>query len=94
MMALLVAITGLCILDALFTLLYIQRGGSELNPLMDAAISAGVVPFLAVKCGLTLLGIAFLCLHKNFRFVKAILVGVLVLYTALFGYHVYLSTVV
>ena len=92
MMALLIAIIGLCILDALFTLLYIQRGGGELNPLMDAAIDAGVFPFLALKCGLTLVGMAFLCLHKNFRFVKAILTGVLLLYIALFGYHVYLST--
>ncbi|MEN8149480.1 MAG: DUF5658 family protein, partial [Planctomycetota bacterium] len=42
MMAALVAIMVLCVLDALFTLLYLQRGGSEVNPIMAAAIETGV----------------------------------------------------
>ena len=93
MMAALVLIVGLCVLDALFTLLYIQRGGSELNPVMAAAIEVGVVPFLAVKNGLTILGILFLCVHKNFRFVRPLIAGVLLLYVALLAYHLYLTTI-
>ncbi len=91
LMAAFVAIVGLSLLDALFTLLYLQRGGTELNPFMRSAIDLGVVPFVLIKCGLTFLGIAFLCLHKNFRFVKPLIGGVLGVYTALLGYHIYLA---
>ena len=94
MLGILVAIFFLCRLDAIFTLLYIQRGGAELNPVMRAAIDAGVIPFFLLKCGLTLPGIVFLCIHKNFRHVRAILVGVLLVYTALFGYHLYLAALI
>jgi hypothetical protein len=88
-----VVIIGLCVLDALFTLLYLQRGGSEANPLMAVAIEIGVLPFLAIKCGLTTIGVLFLCLHKNFRWVKPLMIGVLSMYAALLGYHVYLTIV-
>ncbi|MHC4471356.1 MAG: DUF5658 family protein, partial [Planctomycetota bacterium] len=60
--AILVAVFSLCVLDAVFTLLYIQAGGGELNPFMALAIEAGVLPFFLVKCGMTLPGIAFLCI--------------------------------
>ena len=93
-MASLMLIAGLCVLDALFTLLYLQRGGAELNPLMDAAIRAGVAPFIIIKCGLTFAGITFLCLHKNFRFVRAIILAVLILYVALMGYHYYVASLI
>jgi len=91
MMAALVTIMVLCVLDALFTLLYLQRGGSELNPIMAAAIRMGVGPFLAIKNGLTILGVLFLCLHKNFRHVKPVIAGVLGLYLLLLLYHLYLT---
>jgi hypothetical protein len=93
MMAGLVSIVVLCVLDALFTLLYLQRGGSELNPIMAAAIEVGVVPFLMIKNGLTILGVLFLCLHKNFRFVRPLISGILILYVLLLLYHLYLTTV-
>ncbi|MEN8150429.1 MAG: DUF5658 family protein, partial [Planctomycetota bacterium] len=60
---------------------------------MAAAIETGVVPFLLIKNGLTILGVLFLCLHKNFRHVKPVIVGVLVLYLLLMLYHAYLTTV-
>ena len=60
---------------------------------MAAAIDAGVVPFLLIKNGLTILGVLFLCLHKNFRLVKPLIGGILVLYLLLLGYHLYLTTV-
>jgi hypothetical protein len=94
MMIALVMILGLCILDALFTLLYIQRGGTELNPVMALALESGVMTFLTIKIGLTIAGILFLCLHKNFRLVRPLIGGVLVLYTLLLGYHLYLAVYV
>jgi hypothetical protein len=93
-MGVLVFIAGLCVLDALFTLLYLQRGGAEMNPLMDAAIRAGVIPFILIKCGLTFAGITFLCLHQNFRFVRLLMLTVLTLYVALMGYHYYVASLI
>ncbi|MCU0724235.1 MAG: DUF5658 family protein [Planctomycetes bacterium] len=91
--AVLAGILILCVLDAVFTLLYLQKGGGELNPLMRRAIEAGTGPFIAIKCGLTIAGILFLALHKNFRFVKGLIAGVLGFYLLLLGYHLYLASV-
>ena len=43
---------------------------------------------------MTLPAILFLCIHKNFRHVRGILFAVLLIYTALFGYHLYLAALV
>ena len=37
--------------------------------------------------------VLFLCVHKNFRLVKPLIVGILVLYSLLLLYHLYLTTV-
>jgi hypothetical protein len=92
--AALVAIGALCALDAIFTLLYLQRGGSEANPLMDRLIDCGPFTFVLVKCGITNLGLLVLCLHKNFRHVKSVIAALLVLYAALLLYHLYLAAAV
>lgn len=92
--AVMVAVGLLCALDAVFTLLYLQKGGSEANPVMDALIRQGPVVFVLVKCAVTNAGLAVLTLHKNFRLVKPVILGLLVLYGALFGYHLYLAATV
>ncbi len=90
--AALVAIGLLCALDAVFTLLYLQKGGGEANPLMAALIDgAGPRPFLVLKCAVTNVGLIVLCLHKNFRFVKPVIMALLGVYSALFAYHIYLA---
>jgi hypothetical protein len=92
--AALVAVGVLCALDAVFTLLYLQKGGSEANPVMAEVIEWGPRTFVLIKCGVTNLGLMVLCLHKNFRFVGAVISSILAMYTALFLYHLYLSAVV
>ena len=89
----LVSIGLLCAVDAVFTLLYIQRGGSEANPIMDFVIGRGPTTFILVKCGITNVGLLILCLHKNFRYVKAVIAFLLVVYSLLFVYHLYLASV-
>lgn len=90
----LVTIGLLCALDAVFTLQYIQKGGGEANPLMEQLIEFGARPFILVKCGITNIGLIVLCLHKNFRFVKAVIAVLFVIYAILFLYHLYLIAVV
>jgi hypothetical protein len=56
----------LCCADAYFTLLLLQRGAVEINPVMDALIRANVHGFLNVKIIWTAVAVVFLVLHKNF----------------------------
>jgi hypothetical protein len=74
-------------LDALFTLLHLEGGGREVNPLMDLALDAGVSWFLGLKIGLTGLGVVFLAIHQNFRLSRLALHGVALAYSALLAYH-------
>jgi hypothetical protein len=90
--AALVAIGVLCALDAVFTLIYVQRGGGEANPVMDVLMHrTDPTTFTVVKCVITNIGLLVLCLHKNFRFVKPVIGALLVIYVALFAYHIYLA---
>lgn len=89
------AIGVLCALDAVFTLLYLQKGGGEANPVMAALIDgAGPTYFVVLKCAVTNLGLVVLCMHKNFRFVKPVIAALLFVYSALFLYHIYLAATV
>lgn len=94
LVAALVAISALCALDAVMTLLYIQKGGSEANPVMAAVIEWGPRPFLILKCVVTNLGLVILCLHKNFRYVKAVINTLLAIYSLLLVYHLWLAATV
>jgi hypothetical protein len=63
--AAIVVILFLSVLDALFTLLLLQHGAVEINPVMAFYIDVGPYAFLAVKYGLTSLGVVFLLLFRN-----------------------------
>jgi len=91
-----VTIGVLCALDAVFTLLYLQKvPGGEANPIMAALIDgAGPTYFVLLKCAITNVGLVVLCMHKNFRFVKPVIAALLAVYTALFMYHIYLAATV
>lgn len=94
LVAVMVAIAVLCALDAVLTLLYLQKGGTEANPVMAEVIEWGPRIFIVVKCGITNLGLLVLCLHKNFRYVRGVITAILGVYTALLVYHMYLTTLV
>jgi hypothetical protein len=57
----------LSILDAIFTFVYLENGGSELNPLMREIIHSNFQSVLIIKS----LGVGlmawFLAIHQNFR---------------------------
>jgi hypothetical protein len=75
------------ILDALLTLLYIERGGGEANPVMAVAIDFGMTAFVSVKMALTIFGIGLLTLHQNFRLGLRGLYSVTIIYLVLLAYH-------
>ena len=70
-----------------------KKEPAELNITTFLNLMVVLVPFLLIKNGLTIVGVLFLCLHKNFRLVKPLITGVLILYVLLLFYHLYLTTV-
>jgi hypothetical protein len=74
-------------LDALFTLLYIQQGGSEANPIMALALNYGITAFVGLKMGLTGLGALLLAIHEHSWFSWRSLQALALTYTILLLYH-------
>ena len=62
---LIVLILLLSVLDAFFTLLLIDHGAVELNPLMAFYLNIGPTPFVVVKYCLTSLSIFVLLVYSN-----------------------------
>jgi hypothetical protein len=55
------------VMDALFTMICIQRGGSELNPFMRLALSYGPETFFTTKMILTIIPAVVLAYLSRFR---------------------------
>jgi hypothetical protein len=68
--ALLLGIFLLNIFDALFTLLWLQRGGEEANPLMAYLLDMGEGAFVFQKCIVVGVWLIVLLVHKNFRLAR------------------------
>ena len=80
-------ILGASIIDALLTLLYMERGGGEANPIMAVAINWGHAWFVSLKMALTIVGAIMLAIHQNFRLGLRGLYGMAVVYLCLLAYH-------
>jgi hypothetical protein len=78
------------VLDALFTLAHIARGGSELNPLMGFFLEQSPGAFLAAKLSIAGLGLLFLGFHGRFPMVRKGIAALFVLYAGVVCYHVIL----
>jgi hypothetical protein len=74
-------------LDALLTLLHIQQGGSEANPVMALALNQGIHSFLGLKMTMTVIGALVLAIHQNFWLGLTSLYALALLYTGLLMYH-------
>lgn len=90
LLVVLCAVMLFSVADAWFTLDALSNGAKEVNPLMERVLHLGPASFIAVKLVITGIGLAILCLHKNFPRVKWVLVMVLAAYGILMGYHLYL----
>jgi len=84
---LLVAIFVLNICDAFFTLIWLQRGGGEANPLMSWLLELGDHAFLIQKCFVVGLWLLLLLVHKNFRMARIGLWSAFGVYSLLILYH-------
>ena len=59
------AILMLSIFDALLTLILIDKGSTELNPVMAYFLQHGLLPFIVAKYLLTSIGVVTLLIFKN-----------------------------
>lgn len=81
------------VLDSYFTLLHLQDGGIELNPVADALLRTGRLGFVFSKSALITVALAVLCVHKNFRLARMGLGLAAGMYTLLVIYHLLLLRV-
>lgn len=85
-----IGIVILCCADAYFTLMLLQRGAVEVNPVMDALIRASVQSFVNVKIIWTCVAVVFLLLHTNFLIFN-LLSTARVIYTLFAGYAILIA---
>lgn len=81
----------LTVIDSVSTVIYLRKGGTELNPIAQAMLDQGEVEFVFIKGGLTMLCAIFVMLHKNFRYANLALGVGFSFYFALALWHLYLQ---
>ena len=79
--------------DSYFTLVHLQSGGVELNPVAAALLGTGRWGFVFIKSALIGTALCVLCIHKNFFLAKVGLWTAAGSYTLLFLYHLSLLRV-
>lgn len=89
---LVLGVLGLSLLDMVFTLVHLDAGGTEANPVMAWALEwGGQGGFKAVKIATTVIGLLVLLVHVRFRRVRALLSVAFVVYAGVFAFHIYLT---
>ncbi len=79
--------------DCFFTLVHLQNGGAEVNPVADLLLRTGLMKFVLLKSGLVTLALLILCLHKNLRVARMGLWAAAAAYAVLIVYHLVLFCV-
>ena len=91
LVALLLIFFALTVVDSVSTLVYLGKGGRELNPIAQWMIDQGGTFFVVVKGVLSGLCLLFVMLHKNFRPARAALGIGFTFYFVLGLYHLVLQ---
>ena len=90
------AILMLSILDALLTLILIDNGSTELNPVMAYFLEHGLLPFIVVKYCLTSSGVVILLIFKNVFLTKvkiythSLFSAVIIVFSAVIAWELFL----
>ena len=90
------AILMLSIFDALFTLILIKNGSTELNPVMAYFLQHGLLPFIVVKYFLTSIGVVILLIFKNVILTRAkifthsLFSAVIIVFSAVIAWELFL----
>ena len=84
----LLLIVGLNLLDALFTMMILDYGGCEVNPIVRSAIGIYGDRFWVWKFSIVSVNVILLCLHIKFKYVKKIILGICLIYLAIVIYQI------
>lgn len=76
--------------DSFFTLVHLQAGGIELNPIAERLLQTGRFGFVMWKSLLIGVALFVLALHKNFRLARVGIWVAAASYTLLVSYHLVL----
>jgi hypothetical protein len=87
---LIVLIAGLNILDALFTMMILEDGGLEINPIVHSAIQIYGDRFWIWKFAMVSFSLILLCLHIKFRLAKPAIFGISAAYVTIVLFQIFL----
>ncbi|MGA2467236.1 MAG: DUF5658 family protein [Thermodesulfobacteriota bacterium] len=87
---LLILVVGLNVLDVLFTMMILDNGGWEINPVVRSVIEVYGDGFWAWKFAIVSVPLILLCLHSKFRMVLTIILGISVFTTIVVLYQIHL----
>jgi hypothetical protein len=87
---LLVLILGLNVLDAFLTMIVLEDGGSEMNPVVGSVIQLCGDRFWVWKFVTVSVPLILLCLHSKFRLVIPVLLGISAIYITVILFQVLL----
>lgn len=90
MLFLLILVVGLNVLDSLFTMMILDFGGCEINPVVRSVIAVYGDRFWVWKFAIVSTSLILLCLRSNFRLVKFSILGISAIYTATVLYEIFL----
>jgi hypothetical protein len=95
LLAVAIGILLLSVVDAFLTLVLLQGGADEVNPIMAMLIYRSVGLFAALKMAMTSASIIFMVFLARYRFMRLLrvewaLYGVLVAYVSLISYEVWM----
>jgi len=95
LLAVAISILLLSVTDAFLTVVLLQGGADEVNPVMAALIYRSVAVFAAMKMGVTSVSIILMVILARYRFMRLlrvewVLYAVLTGYVSLIGYEVWM----
>jgi hypothetical protein len=87
---LLLLVVALNILDAMLTIVILDRGGWEINPVARSAIDLFGERFWAWKFIIVSIALILLCIHSKFKPIKTIIVTAGFIYASVVLYEIFL----
>jgi Domain of unknown function (DUF5658) len=85
-----ILIVGLNVLDSIFTMIILDCGGAEVNPLVLSAIEVYGEKFWIWKFMIVSVNVILLCLHSRFRYVTRVILWITLLFLGVIFYQIIL----
>jgi hypothetical protein len=87
---LLTLVVGLTVLDALFTMMILDDGGRELNPVVCSVIQLYGDRFWVWKFTIVSFPLTLLCIHSKFRLIMPVILGITTISVIVILYQIFL----